>query len=488
MTTFKSSNGGVFIQTLGANTRPRFVGCVDMDTLTAAGGAIDTLIRCFKADGTGWEVKESTITPPEPVTTTITTLVEGTANLLEQARSGLANLFVLQREGGRADTFQNRARSFILERVRIGERTVSDVVMREEDNPSTMGFAISALPPLHSEYQKTTGRQSIAAAEAMNDIHFCGVGLDKGLVGVAVSDAVVGSPSDKGDVLYTLDGGTTWTSMSNQPFAAAENIASVTCFLIGRSTTRVIAARGTTDAGNPMEIAYTDDWGATAWSTVNVGSTNAQFAQGPHSLFAYDPYNIWLVAGAGYIYYSDDGGLTWTTQEAGVATVNDLHAIHFASDRVGYAVGEADTILKTEDGGQSWTVTNDNTGVSAILRTVAVLDGDNVWVGNASGQMFFTEDAGDTWEERAFTGSGSGEVTSIEFLTGSYLFGFMSHNTAGPVGTIFFTIDGGYTWEPITTFTNAGINGIAVIDLNNIFFTGEIQGGTGVIGKVFPKP
>lgn len=488
MTTFKSSNGSVFVQPLGGNTRARFLGCVDMDDLTEPGGAIDTIIRCFKADGTGWDSLESTVTPPDAVTTTLTTLIEGTANLLEQARSGQANLFINQREGGRADTFGNRTRSYILERVRFGEKTISDVVMREEDNPSMMGFAISALPPLYREYQKTTGRQSIGLAEAVNDIHFCGIGYDKGLVGVAVSDAIGASPSDKADVVYTTDGGVTWTSMSNQPFAAAENIASVTCFLIGRSTTRVVVARGTTDAGNPMEIAYTDDWGATAWHTVNVGSTNAQFAQGPHSLFAYDPYNMWVVAGAGYIYYSDDGGLTWTTQDAGIATTNDLHAIHFVTDRIGYAVGESDTILKTEDGGQSWTLTTDNTGVSAILTTVAVIDSDTVWVGNASGQLFYTEDGGITWTEKAFSGSGAGSVASVEFLTGASLFGYMVHNSASPVGKVFFTIDGGYSWEEITTFTNAGLNGIAVIDLNNIFFTGEIQGGTGVIGKVFPKP
>src|SRR5690606_36431684 len=132
---------------------------------------------------------------------------------------------------------------------------------------------------------------------------------------------------------------------------------------------RVVVARGTTDAGNPAEIAYSDDFGAT-WTAVNVGSTNAQFAQGPHSLFAYDPYNMWLVAGSGYIYYSDDGGLTWDTQDAGVATSNALHAIHFATDRIGYAVGASDTVLKTEDGGLSWTATDADPNSGDTLSTV----------------------------------------------------------------------------------------------------------------------
>jgi photosystem II stability/assembly factor-like uncharacterized protein len=376
----------------------------------------------------------------------------------------------------------------VLEKVYVGELTATDLVMREEDNPSTIAFGVSAFPPLWRLFQRTTGRQSVSVAEAINDVDFFGVGVNAGNIGVAVSDALGGSPADKADVLYTLDGGATWTAMTNQPFAGAENIASAKGFLIGANTYRVIAARGTTDAGNPMEIAYTDDWGVTAWHTVNVGSTNGQFAQGAHSLFVYDPYNIWLVAGAGYIYYSDDAGLTWDTQEAGVATVNDLYAIHFATDRIGYTVGEADTILKTEDGGASWTATADNTNAVAILRTVSVLDGDRVWVGTAAGKLFSTVNGGETWVEKAFTGSGAGVVSSVEFVKGSMEFGFMLHTSVAPVGTAFFTIDGGYSWDPITTFTNTGLNGIAVIDANNAFFAGEIQGSTGVIGKIFARP
>ncbi|HCB12252.1 MAG TPA: hypothetical protein DEP36_01585 [Gammaproteobacteria bacterium] len=484
---FKSSSGAVFAQTLGPNTRARFVGCVDVDALNEPGGAINEILRCFNEDGSGWKTLDSTVTPPDPVTTSITTLIEGTANTLEQMRGGISTLFVHQRAGGRQETFGAWERSWVLEKVRVGDRTVNDIAMREEDNFSMMAFAISALPPLWKPFQKTTGRQSVAIAEAFNDIHFCGVGYDADQIGFAVGDADSGSPSDKGDVVYTIDGGTTWTACTTRPFAGAENITAITCFSIGRNTTRAIAARGTTDAGNPMEIAYTDDFGATAWNAVNVGSVNGQFAPGPDSLFAYDPYNIWLVAGAGYIYYSDDGGLTWAVQDAGVATANDLYAIHFSTDRIGYAVGEADTILKTEDGGQSWTATADNTGVSAILRTVHVLP-NRVWVGSAAGQLWYSEDEGATWLERAFTGSGAGVVANVKFAKDSELFGFMAHNSAAPVGTVFATIDGGYSWDAVTTFTNTGINGMYVHDLNTAFFAGEPQGSTGVIGKVFAKP
>lgn len=483
---FKSSNGAVFVQTLGPNTRPRFIGCVDVDALNETGGAIDTLIRCFRTDGQGWDTVNATYTPPEPVTTTLTTLIEGSANSLELVKNGLATLFIHQRDGGKADAFSNFIRSWALEDIFIGERTVNDIAMREEDNPSTMAFGISAMPPLYKIFQKTAGRIAIGTPEAVNAITFCGIipGLEQ--IGFAVTDATSGSPSDEGGIWYTRDGGLTWTETTTQPFAGAENVSGVACFALGRNTTRVVVTRGTTDVAAPMEIAYSDNWGLT-WTVVAVGSVNGQFAPGAESIFALDAYNIWLVAGNGYIYYSDDAGLTWTTQNAGVATVNALWAINFVTDRIGYAVGAADTILKTEDGGQSWTATLDNTGVVAIIRTLDVLDSDHVWVGTSTGRLWYTEDGGETWEERAF-GGGTGIVSAVKFADGSSLFGFMLHNTAVPVGSVYSTIDGGHSWDLVTTFTNTGLNNLFVIDLNTAYVTGEVQGGTGVLGKVFAKP
>lgn len=482
---YKTSDGAVFVQPSGANTRARYLGCADVDALTQPGGEMDTIIRCFKADGTGWRALDSTVTPPDPVSTTITTLIESTANWLEQVEQGEANIFIHQRNGGRADTFGNYDRTWVLQKVRIGEQTAENLAMREEDAPSTLAFSVSALPPAYKVFQKTAGRQAQSVATAINDVHFCGVGSQAGKIGVAVSDFITGP--GKAQILYTWNGGSSWTATATQPFANSEDIRSATCFQIGKNTTRILVIRSTTDAANPPEIAYSDNWGA-SWTLNNLGTTVAQFAPQPDSLFALDPYNIWAVAGNGFIFYSNDAGQNWDVQENGGTTANALHAIHFSSERVGYAVGDSDTILKTEDGGETWTLTATNTGVSAILQTVYVIDTDHVWVGAANGRLWYTENGGVTWSERIFAGSAVGTINNIKFLPGSSLFGFMAHNNATPVGTIYFTIDGGYSWDPITLFTNTGINGIAVIDENTLFITGEAQGGTGVIGKVFAKP
>ena len=57
--------------------------------------------------------------------------------------------------------------------------------------------------------------------------------------------------------------------------------------------------------------------------------------------------------GGGAIYRTTDGGNTWNPVHNAATGLNGLF---FASADVGYAVGNAKTLLRTTDGGQNWTV------------------------------------------------------------------------------------------------------------------------------------
>ena len=485
-------NGALWVQVDGPNTQPQYIGCVDVDALAAPGGGIAELIRCFRVDGQGWETIGSTLTPPDPVTTTITSLVTATQSYLEQIENCPATFFILQRETGRADTFQNYVRSWILANAYISDRGADNLVMRDTDAQSGMTFAITAEPPMYRVFKKVTSRQSVGLPSAANAVAYlddirCASGSGPAKkackIGFIAGDTATGSPSGTVDVYYTTDYGLNWAATSTDPFAASEIVAALAVFLVGADTHRVIAARGTTDAANPAEIAYSDNNGTT-WSTVNVGSTNAQFVYGPGGLFALDQYNIWLVADNGYIYYSDDGGTTWVAQEEGTATVEDLHAVHFADAKVGYAVGTGDAVLKTLDGGFSWATTDTEPAASSTLRTVFTLDAQRAWVGTLNGRLYYTEDGGITWTQRRFSGDNVGGVRDIRFAND--LIGYMIHDTAAPVGRVFATQDGGYTWELITTTTNAGLNQLAICDINNAYAAGEVVSGTAALVKVQP--
>jgi photosystem II stability/assembly factor-like uncharacterized protein len=282
--------------------------------------------------------------------------------------------------------------------------------------------------------------------------------------------------------MYTTNYGQTWTATAADPFAAGEVISAVTVFPYGTGR-RVIVARGTTDAGNPAEIAYSDNDGTT-WTTVNVGSVTGQFVQKAGGLFALDQNNIWLVTNSGYVYYSEDAGITWTTQDAGEATASTLNAIHFADNLVGFAGGAADDVIRTIDGGVAWSAVTD-VGASSTVNTIFALNAQKAWLGTANGRLYYTEDAGTTWTRRSFTGDGVGAVNSIKFI--NELIGFMAHDTAAPVGRVLVTMDGGYNWEAVTTITNNGLNDIAVCDDNNFYVAGEVTTGTATLVKVQPQ-
>jgi photosystem II stability/assembly factor-like uncharacterized protein len=195
-------------------------------------------------------------------------------------------------------------------------------------------------------------------------------------------------------------------------------------------------------------------------------------------------YNIWLVTTGGYVYHSDDGGVTWDTQEAGVITAQNLNCVVFLDAVTGYIGGENNTVMSSNDGGVSWTLLTGPAGQAADdIHALEVIDANTVWIGYNDGTLWWTDDAGATWTQRTVPWTG-GAITYIEFA--NELVGFLIHNTAGPVGTVFRTIDGGYNWEAITMPTNAGLNALYVCDVNNAFVVGNVVGAaTAFVGKVF---
>lgn len=485
---FKSSDGAAWIQVDGPNTQPQYLGCLEMDDISSPGGLIDALSQCFSVDG-NWRVVNYTRTRPEPVTTSFDTYIGEVASYLEQVieRGCPVSLFFTLRDGGPANIFTNYKRMFALRTALLGDPVIQNVIKREEDMDAYQGYSVSAMPPLYRLQLLTAQRQVTAQAQDNNTIVFCNsprCASDSGPASYPcqsgyASGGAAGAAT--ADVFKTTDYGATWAATATDPFAADKVVAALACIPISATAHRIIAARGTTTAATPAQIAYSDDGGAT-WTTVAVGATSALFFQGPHSLFAYDTYNVFAVTDSGKISKSVDGGKTWTEQTSGVSTA--LHAVHFASDRVGFAVGASDVVLRTLDGGTTWGAVT-ATGASATLNTVFALDAQNVWVGTANGRLYFSRDGGTTWTQRRFTGDNVGNVRAVKFANS--LIGYMAHDTAAPLGSIHRTIDGGYTWEQITTPTNSGLTNLAICGVNNAWVTGKINTATGFLAKVQPQ-
>lgn len=332
-------------------------------------------------------------------------------------------------------------------------------------------------------------RQTTAETEALNDIIFCnvakcadecGVAEDTCIDGFAVSDAVAASPTNEADVIYTITGGGTWDWTVLDPFAGGENIMSGTCFYVDKDTVRWVVVRDAT-AATPLQIAYSDDGGATAWTVVNVGAINNQGTTGGGALFSLDNRHIWIVCGDGYIYFSSDGAETWTLQDAGVAAgaaaLNHIHARD--KDNV-MAVGAGGVVVFSGDG-ESWTaVTNAGAGALQSLAWSGLF-----WfAGDAVGGLYYSNDDGAVWTQRTgLPASGGGSINDISFV--NELCGFLISDV-GAVGTILRTWDGGFTWQELTTPANLGLNALWVCNCNLAFAVGE-QGadGTAVILKAY---
>jgi len=476
-TAITSKQGAVWLQPGGANKPMYFIGCAELDTIEEPKGSIN-LIRCFNPSGEGWRTVATTEEPPDPITTTLTSLVFPGVGVLDKIYTNFG-LYAFSRAAGRADNFSNYVRGSILANAKVASISRNSIAMRETDEETTREYSVEAEPPVIEIFDLSVARQVTTELLALNDVFYSDEGNDTLELG---QDVIAGADGGAGSAnfLITANGGSTWTAGAADPFAVGEHIFSIVKFFIDATTVRYLVARNGV-AATPAEVAYSDDGGAT-WTAVTVGAVVLQGAVDSGALFVLNQFNIWFCATGGYIYFSSDGGETWTAQESGILTVNDLRGISFFDEDTGYCVGDVDTVLKTTDGGSTWQAASATGGGNDLLCVFALED--RIWIGDDAGSLWFSEDGGVTYTERTgWIGSGTGTIDDISF--DSEYVGYMVHNVGG-AGTIFVTVNGGFTWRRLTTPTNAGLNAISAVSENIAYAVGEVQGGTAVILKVSP--
>ena len=487
---FVSGEGALWAQRNGPNTIPVYLGCHQLGDVDQPEGDVE-LIYCPDESGPSrFKTVGSLQGAAGAITTSVTTDITDSLDELERAKCPFT-LFVHMSKSGRKDVFTNYDRTFVFTNVRITSRGLSNLVARTpDDNGRTeQSFDLSA-EALMRLFTPTLTQVSVTEYSAINDITFCNdercrtdedTAQDYCELGFAVTDAGDASPTSAATVIYTTTGGS-WTYTAADPFATDEDISGVECFALGRDTTRVVVARGEADGANPAEIAYSDDNGAT-WTNVNVDAgAGTTFVPARLSLFALDRNNIYAGLNNGYIYKSTDACLSWTAVESASIHSGAWNVIHFVDSNVGWVGGASNVIAKTVDGATSWsTVTGPTAMAGNAVTCLFVLDRNRVWVGYDSGNLYYTIDGGTTWSERAFTGSGVGQVRDIQFWNDNL--GYLATNNASPVGAIHWTIDGGYSWNALTTPTNAGLNRVYICDEWTVYGCGEVYSGTGYIVK-----
>jgi photosystem II stability/assembly factor-like uncharacterized protein len=240
----------------------------------------------------------------------------------------------------------------------------------------------------------------------------------------ALTRANVGSPAAPGQLIYSTDGGATWTTATITGIGTSAeprylDIAGGVLF-VGTDATTLFYTQLNTITGAPG-----------TWSTVTLPAAMTD-------VYVQSPTAIYFTGASGTIYKTTDIATAPTL----LATVgaSNLARIHGNGETV-VAVGATGQVVYSLNGGTTWT---DGTNTSSDDNTALFVVGPYAWwVGDDAGNLFKTEDGGISYTQVAFPGSGSGTVFDILFATVEC--GWIAHQL-NSVARLVATLDEGDTW------------------------------------------
>lgn len=290
----------------------------------------------------------------------------------------------------------------------------------------------------------------------------------------AVTTAAGGSPGTPPDIVFTVDG-SNWYADDVDSIETAEVPTAIAC--VGDYV--VVSVNSVASLHYALKAEVDDvDYDET-WTEITTGLVG-----GPNDMSrAVGGRYLYVCGDSGYIYRTDDITAGVTALDAGVATTNNLNAIHMLSDTFGVTVGDSGTCVYTEDG-TSWATVTLPAALAALNGNAVWVQSETVWFIGFGSYLYYTVDKGANWTVKGFPGSGSGTVYDISFPSMSV--GYLAHATTTPAGRIIRTYDGGYSWKIIpeasgaTIPANDRINALAscLYDVNFIVGVGLGDNGT----------
>lgn len=492
----------IYIQPYGPNTIPEYLGCGEV-------AGYDQPLGDVASQYCRGEIISSSQGAKGRATFTLSMLLGRKTDAVDRwvGRGCPGQLFLHWYCRGQKGVFAGYERGTMFTDIRATSKAMDNASLRMEDGGAPglthRTYAVSAAE-VQDYVSLTVTRKTYAGVHPLIDIAFCSTDDCGGACGAPdflgrvgyVGPSIASSLTSGADVSITQDYGVTWTETAADPFADGESVGAIVCFPINAAgTKRVVVARATTDAGNPAEIAYSEDGGAT-WTTVNVGALVGEFFPRSMSLFNLKgTMQIWACtdagANTGRIFYSDDGGLTWTLQLTGAT--DELNAIHFRDKDNGLCVGETNEIWFTSNGGEDWTAITGPAGQAAVnALSCGVVTRWRWFVGYADGTLFYTEDGGATWTQRTLAKPAGwvswAAVNAIDIVDESCIWLAVHYTAAAaaPWGAFLRSIDGGYSWEALNSTVacdagGTGLQSVFALGYNWAFGVGCLAGGTGLI-------
>lgn len=330
---------------------------------------------------------------------------------------------------------------YVLSGGEVTDRSPGDMFVMDSDDPLMTELTLSTyaqypIGPLFLGEQASTNVNANVVDVVYappSDCAGCQLGNERIY---AVTNSIGGSPTNQAEVIYSVNGGSSWTEVNITGLGATVQptaIEIVGDYLVVLSRT----------AGAHYYAALDPDTGIPGtWATVTSGY-NA--SGGPNDLFVQSPSEVYIVGQGGYIYKSNDITAGVTAVVAGTVTTQNLQRIHGAGETL-VAVGNLGTVLYSADG-IIWATTVQNPPTSQTLFALAVKSDKVWWVGAGNGGFWYTITGGKTWT--AVSIPSATQVNDIVFATEEV--GYVAYDTSGPQGALFTTIDGGNTWAAATT-------------------------------------
>lgn len=265
----------------------------------------------------------------------------------------------------------------------------------------------------------------------------------------ATTKAAGGSPSTPPDVVYSLNKGVSWAASDVDSLSSAQDPSAIGC--IGSYVVVVSAAVGTTGNLNYVLKSELDTTGDETWTGVITG-----FVAGkqPRAMSVANSVGF-IVGNGGYVYKCTDPTAGVEVVDAGTQTADDLLDVHALNDEFVVACGNNGIVLVSENG-VDFSALSRFTAAGVHFNAIWAKTTKEFFVVTSGGRMYYTVDAGATWTEKGFPGSGTGVAYDVMFINRNV--GYLAHANATPKGRILRTYDGGYSWS--VTPERLGLAGI----------------------------
>jgi len=290
------------------------------------------------------------------------------------------------------------------------------------------------------------------------------------------------TPGTQPSVIYSSDGGESWASSTISTLFSNENIKDGA--VVGGSFVII------SNTSNSIHWTVADDifTANNVWSEVVSGFVAAK---APNAMTALDVRHIWIVGDGGYIYFAENFKTGVSVQDAGVATTQNLNAVHAHDTNNVLAVGNSNAVLYTSNGGVTWeSVTGPSVGIN--LGACWMWDAKTWLVGEGaggSGRLWLTVNSGVSWSQIGLPATYT-RIDKIVFVSDAE--GYIAARSGGK-SYILRTITGGSEWVVLpqgksgVSLNNSYLSDIAVCSkyANTAYAAGLAANGTaGIAAKM----